>query len=278
MDLRRFFIGMRWWGKLTGAFLGYLISGPVGALIGILVGNFFDHKLGEHFSRPHWYYHAEKRKKIQKIFFEATFSILGLVAKADGRVSENEIAMAKTLMKEFGLNHSQKKMAIAYFNAGKNPSFNLHQMMVKLKEVLIDNPDLIKLFIDIQYRAAKVDGFSGDKQNVLNTILAIMDLASLHHQYRFYEDFSGSSNQKSEQKQKSSKQRLSTLDHAYAILNVSPASSKSELKRAYRQLMSKNHPDKLISQGLPEQMIKIANEKTQAISKAYDLICKSKGW
>ena len=68
------------------------------------------------------------------------------------------------------------------------------------------------------------------------------------------------------------------LDHAYAILEVSPTSSKQDVKRAYRRLMSKNHPDKLIAKGLPESMIKIANEKTQAISKAYEQICESKGW
>jgi DnaJ like chaperone protein len=119
MDPRRFFIGMNWWGKLTGAFLGYFMAGSVGALIGIFVGNFFDHRLGHHFSRPHWYYHAEKRKEIQQLFFEATFSLLGLIAKADGRVSENEIDMTKTLMKEFGLNRAQKKIANALFYCGK---------------------------------------------------------------------------------------------------------------------------------------------------------------
>ncbi len=50
------------------------------------------------------------------------------------------------------------------------------------------------------------------------------------------------------------------------------------MKRAYRRLISRNHPDKLIAQGLPEEMIKIANDKTQKITKAYEQICTSKGW
>ncbi len=54
--------------------------------------------------------------------------------------------------------------------------------------------------------------------------------------------------------------------------------SKQEVKKAYRRLLSRNHPDKLIAQGLPEAMIKVANEKTQKIMKAYELICRSKGW
>ena len=72
--------------------------------------------------------------------------------------------------------------------------------------------------------------------------------------------------------------RLNNLDHAYALIEVNPKSSKQEVKKAYRRLISRNHPDKLIAQGLPEEMIKIANEKTQKIMKAYELICKTKGW
>ena len=50
------------------------------------------------------------------------------------------------------------------------------------------------------------------------------------------------------------------------------------VKRAYRRLMSQHHPDKLVAKGLPEEMIKMATEKTQEIKSAYELIKKSKGW
>lgn len=68
MDLRQFFTNHAWWGKLLGACLGYLIAGPAGAFFGILIGNVFDRGLVEHFSRPHWSYHEEKRKHIKQIF------------------------------------------------------------------------------------------------------------------------------------------------------------------------------------------------------------------
>ena len=58
---------------------------------------------------------------------------------------------------------------------------------------------------------------------------------------------------------------------------MSASNSDSEVKLAYRKLMSKNHPDKLISQGLPKEMIKIANEKTAAIQAAYATIKKHRG-
>lgn len=291
MDFRQFFTSNTWWGKLIGAFLGYLIAGPAGAFFGVLIGNFFDRGLYEHFSRQHWPYHAEKRQAVQKKFFEVAFMVMGHIAKADGRVSKHEIEMAKALMQELGLNQKEVLAAQNYFNEGKKPTFNLKYSITMLKDALHDNPELLKLFIDIQYRAAQVDGLTFKKQEALNIILKYMGFAPLHQQYRFYEDFAKYSAYHTHQQYSSANQQRyyqesqqhyqsppNALDHAYAILEVSSTASKQEVKRAYRRLISRNHPDKLMAQGLPASMIKIANEKTQAISKAYDQICKEKGW
>jgi len=64
------------------------------------------------------------------------------------------------------------------------------------------------------------------------------------------------------------------VKEAYKILGVNSKDSGTEIKKAYRRLMSQHHPDKLISKGLPEEMIEIATDKTQEIQKAYDLISK----
>ena len=290
MNLREFFITQKWWGKLLGAFLGYLIGGPVGALIGILIGNFFDRGLAEHFSNPYWLYHQEKQKQVQHVFLESTFAVMGHIAKADGRVSEQEIQFAKTLMAELDLNHSQKKAAQHYFNNGKNSSFSLIKTLTLLQGTTRNNPELLKLFVDIQYRAALVDGLSVKKQNVMNTLFNYLGLAPLYQQNRFYDDFMNQSThqqQTNQQRSYSSNQERryqryqapsNMLDHAYAILEISPTANKQDVKRAYRRLMSRNHPDKLSAQGLPKEMIKIATEKTQKIRKAYEKICESKGW
>lgn len=286
MNSRRFFTSSNWWGKLIGAFFGFLIGGPAGALFGILIGNVFDRGLAAHFSKPHWSYHAEKRKTVQSIFFETTFSVMGHIAKANGRVSEPVIQMVKTIMQEMGLHQAKKKAAETYFIQGKNPHFNLNQALTLLQRASHDNPELIKLFINLQYRVAKVDGLSSKKQAVLNYVFSYMGFAPLHQQSRFYEDFFHDSTYRHNQQQSSSSnnnyRRYQTppnmLDHAYGILEVSPTSNKQDVKNAYRRLMSRNHPDKLIAKGLPEDIIKKANEKTQKIRKAYEQICASKGW
>ena len=71
--------------------------------------------------------------------------------------------------------------------------------------------------------------------------------------------------------------RRMTLEDAYAILEVSPQASDREVKKAYRLLMSRHHPDKLVAKGLPEEMMKIATEKTQEIRAAYEIVKNSRG-
>ncbi|KTD66793.1 MULTISPECIES: co-chaperone DjlA [Legionella] len=296
MSLRDFFIISTWWGKIIGACCGYLISGPTGAIFGLLVGNFFDRGLSHYFSNPHWLYYAEKRKITQKTFFEATFSIMGHLAKADGRVTEKELEMARLFMNEMRLNSEQKTLAKHLFNEGKQSQFNLDAMLEQLKIACKDNRDLLRLFIDIQYRAAQADGLDTKKIQMLDKIFSKLGFAPLHNQFRFYEDFGTSYSEPQDDATQQSQQSYSSshsyssysrhnyqptktnIDYAYALLEVPLSASKQDVKKAYRRLLSRNHPDKLIAQGLPQEMIKIANEKTQKIVKAYELICSSKGW
>jgi DnaJ like chaperone protein len=68
-----------------------------------------------------------------------------------------------------------------------------------------------------------------------------------------------------------------SLKDAYRMLDIDESASDAEVKKAYRRLMSQHHPDKLVSKGLPEEMIRLATEKTQQIRKAYDMIQQQRG-
>jgi len=68
------------------------------------------------------------------------------------------------------------------------------------------------------------------------------------------------------------------LAEAYVALGVEPGIDEKGLKRAYRKLMSENHPDKLIAKGVPEAMIKLATERSQEIQAAYELIREARGF
>jgi len=289
-------ISNSWLAKIFGAFVGYVIAGPVGILLGLIVSNIFIRRFSQYKPNPHRFYFQEKNQNVQKIFFETSFAVMGYLAKADGRVTENELEVARELMRRMHLNSEQKLIAMRLFNEGKKSSFQLAQHLVQLRRACNNNPELLKLFIDIQYEAAKTDGLTRRKIQVLDLIFTQLGFIPFHKQYRFYEDFGtynseaepeasahqeyarASSDSYSSYNKYNYKPSSSNIDHAYALLEVSPQASKQEVKKAYRRLLSKNHPDKLIAQGLPQEMIRLANEKTQKIVKAYELICTNKGW
>ncbi len=156
MNLRDIINASSWWGKIAGAFFGYLMAGSVGAIVGIIIGNLFDRGLHQHFSRPHWSYHSERRQTIQKIFFRLPFWFWGMWQKRTGVFLSKKSIWRKGIMEEMRLSKEQKKEAQRLFTKGKQADFNLGRILTHLREACHDNPDLLRLFIDIQYRTLKL--------------------------------------------------------------------------------------------------------------------------
>lgn len=293
------------WGKVIGFFLGALFWGPLGAVIGVLLGAFFDKGLHTQF----YQYPRQKSLAIERTFFTATFTVMGYLAKADGRVSENEIAVARKIMSQLELNDLLKREAIELFNKGRDHHFDLSVIMDTLWKECRYRKDLLRFFIEIQLDAALADGdLTPQKRKILLHIcerlrFSPMEFEQLRARHwaeqAFYQWFSGFNqtdfnngfNQQQyyqrgysqgEQQSYGSHARPHrtepTLQDAYAVLGVSSTSSVSEIKKAYRKLMNEHHPDKLLSKGLPESMIKIAKEKTQQIGAAYELVRNARGF
>ena len=248
-------------GKLLGALFGLIILGPIGMALGFIFGHLYD--LG--------YFHAfiEATRggihtQAQKVFFESTFKIMGYIAKSDGHVSEKEIETARIIMSKMGLTGDQKEQAIFLFSIGKRADFNLDKTLFELQQVCRIQPALLNIFLDIQLQMATADGsLSTEKKATLDHIckrLGIQGFEFHSQQHQYYSH---------QQKTPSDKMGLS---EAYVILGVTQQATNDEIKKAYRRLMSQNHPDKLIAKGLPPEMIKIATQKTQRIKKAYEEI------
>ncbi|RKZ71546.1 MAG: co-chaperone DjlA [Gammaproteobacteria bacterium] len=257
---------MSWWGKLIGGYVGFALGGPIGALLGVALGHGFDKDGSTRTSAPF----IGQQNRSQAAFFTATFSVMGHICKADGRVTPDEISAARMVMSQMSLSPEQKDAAIALFNEGKKDGFPLEDVLSQLKSELGLSKNIKRVFIEIQCSAAYADGvlhpaekkllekicrLIGFSEYELNSILAAIS-AEAHHQKSGHGGRSGKMQ----------------LDDAHAILNVDPDASDSEVKRAYRKLISQHHPDKLISKGLPEEMMKIATQKTQEIRAAYECV------
>ncbi len=269
------------WGKIIGGICGLLLAGPLGLLLGVIIGHFFDR--GMHAQR--WHFGADQHQA-QQAFFNATFLVMGYIAKADGRVSEAEIQAARKAMQRLGLSEAHKQQAMLLFQRGKQADFNLEQTLAELIQACHHNKILLRLFIELQLQAALADsGLNPTKQRILQTICQRLGFAPLNfvffeQLFGFQQRYQHQHSQGGYQQQHNYRGASSTqlrLEDAYALLGVAATATDVEVKRAYRRMMSQHHPDKLVAKGLPEEMMKIATEKTQNIKAAYDRICDARG-
>ena len=160
---------MAWWGKVVGGTLGLFIGGPLGALLGASLGHQFDKNFGNVTGRSGYFederlFHGNQ-ERVQAAFFTATFSVMGYIAKADGRVSREEISMAEQVMAHMRLNEAQRQTAINLFNQGKDPEFDIDAVLEQFKYECHRRSTLMKIFMEIQVQAACADGEVDDRES-----------------------------------------------------------------------------------------------------------------
>ncbi|MET0066788.1 MAG: co-chaperone DjlA [Candidatus Thiodiazotropha sp.] len=273
---------MSWWGKLVGGAFGYMLGGPLGAVLGAALGHRFDKGLkglpdDEGLG-------SGDQERVQTAFFTATFSVLGHIAKADGRVSADEIRLAEAVMAQMSLSSDMRKTAIRLFNEGKAEDFPLDQVVTQFRQECHRRQTLIQMFLEILIQGAYADGrMAQDEEALLLHICGLLNVSEftfrqLERMIRAQTHrYSGGSRQTGGDRRAPPRSAGVSLKDAYAILNVSESASDKEVKRAYRRLMSQHHPDKLVSKGLPEEMMKLAAQKTDEIKKAYERVKDARG-
>ncbi len=259
---------MRIWGKVFGFLLGFLAGNLFGALFGLWLGHKFDRGLGFDFNTLN----QESDAKRQQDFFISTFSVMGHITKASGRVTEDEIAFARHAMKKWGLNQEMVRLAQQAFSDGKRGDFDLSKQLKLLKRSCFARHDLLQMFVEIQIQAAFADGELHPKERkILHTIARNFGLSS--RELDMLLDRIQAGEQFHQQGQASTPQQAKqNLANAYKILGVNQQTEAREIKRAYRKLMAQHHPDKLVAKGLPPELMEEAKQKTQDIQAAYELI------
>lgn len=243
-----------------------MAGGPVGAAIGAFIGHQFDRGLGEAGAPP---------RPVQEAFFAATFSLMGHVAKADGRVTEDEIRAARNIMHHMRLAPAQVQEAIRLFTDGKRTDFPVDETVAEFRRVSASRHDLHRAFLEIQVQAVLAAGqMQPDTRRVIWRIarglgVSRVELAQIEALIRLHYMRAG--------RAPGERPGTTQIQDAYRVLGVEPADGDREVKTAYRRLMNQHHPDKLRARGMPDSMIPVAEEKTREIRAAYETVREARG-
>jgi DnaJ like chaperone protein len=264
-------------GKLLGAIFGALIGGLFGSLIGLWIGHLFDRALSK--SQVAFLFETVRdRNQIQQQFFETVFLLMGHMAKADGRVSEDEIQAARNVMQQMRLTEEQKQRAIELFNRGKDAGFDVDSQVRSYVQTAHGNRMLSQMMLEILVMSSMADGEMHDNEHALLLRIGMglgfaeSDVLRMLHRAQAQQHW----HQSGYQQQANVPPSKDALRDAYEMLEINQSASDAEVKKAYRRQMNKHHPDKLTARGMPEEMIKMATEKTQEIKAAYELIMKAR--
>ena len=255
--------------KLIIAFLGYYLFGFFGALFGFFIGSSIDRARNYGIGGINPLGNAQR----QAVFFESVFVLMGKLAKADGHISKDEINHVEDFIQKMGMTSEHRKLAIQQFKQGSTASdLEIDQFLssflascgqtLHLKQALLmylivmalaDNSLDLAEEAFLQKVALRLGYQEAEFKQLLEMVL---------NQSRFSQSRPTSE---------------SSLAEAYKALGVTKDNTDQDVKRAYRKLMSQHHPDKLMGQGLPEDMIKVATERAKEIQLAYDLIKEGRG-
>lgn len=253
--------------KLIGVIIGFYFLHFFGAVLGYFIGSMLDR------ARDYGVGGVNPLTKAQRqtVFLETTFILMGKLAKVDGHISKDEIAYVEHFMQTLGMTAEHRQQGIALFKRGSAPDFDIGPTVAQFVAVCGHTQSLPQTMLTYLIVMAIADGrVDAAEEGLLENIAARLGFDSDSYQ-RMREmilnqaHFSGGQ-----------APSATALDDAYKALGIPKESTDQEVKRAYRKLISQYHPDKLMGQGLPEDMITMATEKAKEIQLAYDLIVKSR--
>ncbi len=260
-------------GAIIGGFIGLIVLHSwfgvlIGGLVGYLVESGRRHQRAQHAPTD--------------AYIGPLFAVLGAVAKADGRVSEAEIAIAERLMVRLGLNTEQRNHAISSFNSGKQTGFDPSGAMAQLRVWCGGRRNHAFPIMDVVVETVLAEGASEPKLQLLRRLAAELRISEMELMaimamkgYAWGQGAAGSGYKHGAGGQRQTPQRAQSGPDPYAVLGISRDAEDRDIKRAYRKLISEHHPDRLGD--LPEDLRRRAEQRASEINSAYDRIKAERG-
>lgn len=234
--------------------LGFVIGGPIGAVIGFIIGSMFDSS--NETKEKEKTASARKRHTTRNDFLVSLLVLMAAVMKADGKVVKSELNVVKRfLLETYG---EQKALDALQILKGLLKE-NYDPIQVARQIALNMNYSMRLQLLHLLITIAKSDNNLSVKEHLLLTNLCSalnLSQADLNSMLSINE-------------------KKNDPDRAYKILEISPSASDEEVKKAYRRMAMKYHPDKVNSLG--EEMKKKATEKFRAVNEAYNEIKEKRG-
>ncbi len=244
---------MSWMGKILGGGLGFMFGGPIGAVLGAVVG----HQAFDSTQNKGGILSSLENK--QSIYFAATYSMLGKLAKADGTVTQQEVNVIDRVMREnLRLTPQARDLAIEIFNTAKDSDEPFEAFANQFYDEFGRSKEVLSSVIDLLLLVGYADGsLHATEERMILSAVSIFKLEQNYDQI---------------------KSRFSNLpedmDKQYAILGAKRGDDIREIKKKYRKLAMQHHPDRIQSKGMAPELASAAEEKFKEIQHAFDLIEK----
>ena len=258
---------MDYWGKIIGGLAGLLTRQPLLVLLGVILGHQFDRGFAERIARLRS--DGQSALSLPDGFVSALFQVMGHMAKADGRVTDDEIRAARSLMHRLNMGPQQIRHAMAGFTEGKQADFQIQSTILELRTKYARRPEQRSLFVRLLMEVSlSKNSLQQVERSILWSICKTLDIgrvelaqleAMLRAQRGFRKSLHGGND-------------AARVNSAYQSLGVEQSATNAEIKKAYRRLMNKHHPDKIMSAKPDVAVIDEAERMTREVRSAYELL------